>query len=227
MKKCLRNLCLFLVLGAIVNVAAAWGCALWVDLSTVQSTGGKMYDSANHVEWTAWVLRSPGAAFVQSVRSRTDHEGATFVDPTIKLVPAIGGIRAAGQSFETRGYEDRYIEAEGWPLLCLWSEYRPSSENSLLVGEPDLEPDGAYRIAGPPRERRWHLVPVSIPTWVFWPGFAIDAIFYATILWLLFISPSKVRRFIRIRRGRCGACGYPIGASGRPVKGHIVPRIDE
>ena len=44
-------------------------------------------------------------------------------------------------------------------------------------------------------------------------GFAINTIFYAAILWLLFAVPGFVRRRIRIKRGLCQACGYPIGTS--------------
>ncbi len=42
-----------------------------------------------------------------------------------------------------------------------------------------------------------------------WPGFAVNTIFYATLLWL----PFPVRRFIRIRRGLCPACAYPMAES--------------
>jgi hypothetical protein len=57
-----------------------------------------------------------------------------------------------------------------------------------------------------------------------WPGFAINTIFYAAILWLLFAAPGFVRRRLRARRGQCPACAYPVGSSnvctecGRPVK---------
>jgi hypothetical protein len=56
-----------------------------------------------------------------------------------------------------------------------------------------------------------------------WPGFAINTIFYAAILWALFIAPGSVRRMIRRRRGLCPACAYPVGTSpvctecGKPV----------
>jgi hypothetical protein len=44
-------------------------------------------------------------------------------------------------------------------------------------------------------------------------GFAINTIFYAAILWLLFFAPASVRRMIRRRRGLCPACAYPVGTS--------------
>ena len=46
-----------------------------------------------------------------------------------------------------------------------------------------------------------------------WPGFAINTIFYAVILWVLFFVPGKVKRTLRRRRGLCPACAYPIGTS--------------
>ena len=57
----------------------------------------------------------------------------------------------------------------------------------------------------------------------YWPGFAINRLFYATILWLLFVAPGFARRRIRIKRGLCPACGYPVGTNpvctecGKPV----------
>ncbi len=43
-----------------------------------------------------------------------------------------------------------------------------------------------------------------------WPGFAINTIFYATLLWLLIPGPFVLRRHIRMRRGLCAKCGYPM-----------------
>src|SRR6185436_16984229 len=43
-----------------------------------------------------------------------------------------------------------------------------------------------------------------------WPGFAINTIFYAAILWLPFAATKVVRRRMRAHRGRCTACGYDL-----------------
>jgi hypothetical protein len=53
----------------------------------------------------------------------------------------------------------------------------------------------------------------SLPIGVLWPGFAINTIFYAAILGVLFFAPGELRQTIRRRRGLCPACAYPIGAS--------------
>ena len=64
-----------------------------------------------------------------------------------------------------------------------------------------------------------------IPLRPIWPGFAINTVFYAAILWLLFAAPFALRRRIRIKRGLCPACAYPVGESelctecGKPLTG--------
>jgi hypothetical protein len=55
-----------------------------------------------------------------------------------------------------------------------------------------------------------HKYAVVLPLRPIWPGFAINTIFYAAILWLLIFAPGRIRRFMRLRQGRCPACGYQI-----------------
>src|SRR5262245_36915851 len=52
-----------------------------------------------------------------------------------------------------------------------------------------------------------------LPLMPLWPGFAINTVFYAAILWLLFAFPFALRRRRRIKRGLCPACAYPVGDS--------------
>ena len=49
-----------------------------------------------------------------------------------------------------------------------------------------------------------------LPLGPIWPGFAANTLFYAAILWLLIPGPFVLRRVIRVRGGRCGACGYDL-----------------
>jgi len=53
----------------------------------------------------------------------------------------------------------------------------------------------------------------ALPVAPLWPGFAINAVFYAAILWLLFAAPFALRRWRRIKRGLCPKCAYPVGTS--------------
>ena len=54
-----------------------------------------------------------------------------------------------------------------------------------------------------------------LPLRPLWPGFAINTVFYAAILWLLTLGLLTARRMIRCKRGRCIKCGYDLrGTSG-------------
>jgi hypothetical protein len=111
--------------------------------------------------------------------------------------------RHAGLKYEiTRQYADgtltrsRYPEgiAVGWPLPALVNE--PAS-HAGVVGSMTILP--ASRI--------------ELPRQPVWPGFAINTLFYAGILYLLFAVPFTIRRHRRVRRGLCPKCAYPVGTS--------------
>jgi hypothetical protein len=57
---------------------------------------------------------------------------------------------------------------------------------------------------------RTHCVGKVLPFIPLWPGFAINTIFYAAIVWMLFMGPGAVRRRVRRKRGQCAACGYSL-----------------
>ncbi len=62
-----------------------------------------------------------------------------------------------------------------------------------------------------------------------WPGFAVNTLFYAAVLWLLVPGWFVLRRLIRSRRGLCPQCAYPIGESevctecGRDIPKRVRP----
>ena len=70
--------------------------------------------------------------------------------------------------------------------------------------------------------REWQLLPLR-PLLI---GFALNAISYAAILFLLVGGAFALRRHVRGKRGLCPACAYPIGDSpvctecGRAVGAH-------
>ncbi len=58
-----------------------------------------------------------------------------------------------------------------------------------------------------------------------WPGFAINTLFYATLLWLLAWGPFPLRRSLRLRRGLCPTCAYPMGESAVCTEcGRLLPK---
>jgi hypothetical protein len=49
-----------------------------------------------------------------------------------------------------------------------------------------------------------------LPLRAIFPGFAINTIFYAVILWVLIATPGALSRKRRLRRGQCASCGYSL-----------------
>jgi hypothetical protein len=177
----------FLLLGAIVNVAVAWG------LSTQFRIGAKVaalndifpghfnnnYPLGERGPQITWMR--PGLGEMKSfvVAQNTQFEQRVVVSNI--------GHEAAPPEVKCR-------VAAGWPLLSastLWLERQ--------------EWNGIHM-----RSEWWIAQRMRMPLW---PGFAINTIFYAAILWALFFAPGSVRRMIRRRRGLCPACAYPIGTS--------------
>ncbi len=54
-------------------------------------------------------------------------------------------------------------------------------------------------------------LPRPVPLRPIWPGFAVNTVICAAILWLPIFGPFAVRRFLRFRRGLCPMCAYPMG----------------
>ncbi len=88
----------------------------------------------------------------------------------------------------------------GWPLHSLVGtlvERGDAAGTSILVARHTL----------------WPIAQRGIPYGPIWPGFAINTLFYAAVLWLLIPGPFVLRRFVRVRRGLCPKCAYPMGES--------------
>jgi hypothetical protein len=95
------------------------------------------------------------------------------------------------------------------PVNPNWEFYRGRSGFPLyaLAGQVDFTPARTQAIGWMQiGSLEFHFCPL-------WLGFVINTIVYAAILWLLFVTPRKVRQSIRRRRGLCPTCAYPIGTS--------------
>ncbi len=60
---------------------------------------------------------------------------------------------------------------------------------------------------------QYYTFPRVLPYRPIWPGLIVNTIFYAMILWLVSPAPFALRRFLRVRRGLCPKCAYPMGES--------------
>ncbi len=215
---------LFLLAGAIVNIAVAWGAALFVTLDDQARTRHDVFTDRKGTtafpSYTVHRWQRAGALRVQVYRGDysgrpsqntadledlVPHWGAEFLH-----VPELDGPVDA-RHFDEQAWGDRAVDARGWPCLSLWGGVR----TPFRSGQPDewvtawahpLMPD-------PPSAPRHFASMRWLPMHPIWPGFAINTVFYAAILWLLLAAPFALRRRSRIKRGLCPACGYQVGTS--------------
>jgi hypothetical protein len=198
------KLAVFLLLGAAVNVAVAWGCLIhFADHYSIESATELETDTLSHSSrWfdeEVWLDRYPWW------EDRTYGLGVIESEFRVPYGDTQDNAETISQGLANRC---------GWPLLALWGgvRFEPHGEEprltwAFLYWRADRGPGAGV-----------------MPLRPLWPGFAINTIFYAAILWLLFAAPFAVRRRRRIKRGLCPACAYPVGNSeictecGKPVR---------
>jgi hypothetical protein len=236
MKRRLPKLCVFLLLGAIVNIGVAWVCCWSASadvpiLGLVEKTLGVPYSQRSRYADAAVCIGdtstccclqlsfgnySGGWCSVPNLEAHLPDWARAFLDDE-----AIVSLQR-----EEEGTKAQWFEAGGWPWLsacgsCIvqWQGSWPTrtcvvngSKSAILI---PAQMNRLGTVAG-----RWNLLPLR-PVW---PGFALSTFFYTAVLWLLLAAPFALRRHLRVRRNRCPHCAYPVGASdvctecGKPVK---------
>ena len=103
----------------------------------------------------------------------------------------------------------------GWPCRCLeadraWVQYWGVAPQADWRSAAKL-PEARYFLGI--KEARYRPLPLR----PIWPGFAINTIFYAAMLWLVIPGPFTARRMIRRRRGLCLKCGYDLRGAEHEV----------
>jgi len=181
-----------LIAGATLNVAVAWGCALWLE----RTPSG------------LWGPSEPEHRWADDVGLRRDllHSVLTRHNLAVReeFLCRFPSVRES-----SRGTNEPVAVAlkmsSGTPLPAFTAEYR-------AVGDDLLDPLWSWTSSvgfAIRYQRDWRFLPFA----PLWPGFAINTLFYAGVLWMLFCGPFALRRMIRRRRGQCPACAYPIGQS--------------
>jgi hypothetical protein len=226
LRRVVTRVIVFLMLGAAVNVAVAWGLAARTEPPHVVGLGIYRFDSGSYRSDTGdWFVRVSTCFGSEYFESHPFHRG--------DLGPNLRGHDARAVY---PAWADRYAEpddgtnflpqfhmighAAGWPCwaMCAYEDHgEPASERSIISWGYQLgDKESPSRI---PRLMTRCVLPLR----PLWPGFAINALFYAAILWLLLAAPFALRRRLRLRFGRCPDCAYPVGASdlctecGKPV----------
>ncbi|MHC4129644.1 MAG: hypothetical protein ACYSWT_05920 [Planctomycetota bacterium] len=208
MRHRLPTIAIFLLLGALVNVAVAWTCAYRVGFGPFEA---RQYELESGQSWSVLSWKAFGSRRVVSVRPVSESSETDPVRGRRPVFPGWSDIRgdhvpASGPSLVLEA-----AEARGWPLLSLAARLEAGSKPpSLWAGE---SPD-AVEIQPPANAANvYDASGRTLPLRPIWLGFAADTLFYAAAAWLLSRIPLALRRFSRARRGLCPACGYPPGAA--------------
>ena len=213
------KLALFLILGAIVNVTVAWGCASFVP---VRMTEIKAEFASYEQQWQAqpWAARFdqsllPGASTYKGKQVGREAMSVMLFFHTMHRPPA--DFPNGEGSVQSDIVELGRIDA-GWPLPTMWGQVWTigqieHAERRDLKGGVIM--DGVIRgIRQPDDDFNFSFSDMNLlPVRPLWPGFAINTVFYAGVLWLLFAAPFALRRWRRIKRGLCPKCAYPVGTS--------------
>ncbi len=218
MRRRLLTIAIFLLAGAVVNVAVAWGCALAV--TDYKRAQGILLREGSTPGDALLVFSAMGSEFVQATEGpflsqHLERVEATYWDWSV--------LRKGGRPEVTYAIDAE--EASGWPLRCLrcyWKRLEIHGGVHLGGGRRDYQRENGFDGVSFPNARILPLIPI-------WHGFAVNTIFYAALLWLLIPGPFALRRFLRLRRGLCPKCAYPMGESsvctecGKPLPRRVRP----
>ncbi len=201
------RICVFVLLGAIVNVAVAWTRVV-VKGSVSYST--RYYHDPKWIDGTVIAIHhSRGYNVVWPV----DRSG-TMLRESPRWVHEFNG-RAWWKDAALIPNMNNYAIACGWPVFSLTS-WRTVQDGDEMRFPGVIHHGIVWQSPSPAHMRNtveW--VPPILALKPLWPGFAINTVLYAAILWVLFAAPFALRRRLRIKRGLCPACGYDLRGRGR------------
>ncbi len=209
MKRIAIKLVIFLLLGAVVNVAVAWMCSA--------RSEPRLYGPQ--------VAQTPSKELGRSIVETMDlfdgpfQVGGSIAAPgfgvTRTLFPASSGGTPPTMAFVLH-------TESGWPFTSL-------EGNSALIA---VGATASEQYSGGLATPKWLVgqqqgqVPGVLPLRPVWLGFIANTAVYGLLLWLLIRGPLAIRGLRRRARGSCPSCNYPIGESlrctecGRPLAAH-------
>jgi hypothetical protein len=200
----------FLLLGAAINVAVAWGCALWSPCEFTESMSPVAQAPAGLIPYlpSDWPAQSSSGSVVVSQLLQRAYGRGLSVE---RLIVSIEDLR-----FDFSLWFDRalVVYRAGWPAPALECDAVVGIDSPFPSGDTDVPwRDGRQ----PPqliRPCRW---PSLVGKWAnpiplrpIWWGFLLNTLLYGAVCSTLLGGLFTVRRWRRVRRGLCLKCGYPV-----------------
>jgi hypothetical protein len=211
MRRWLMITAVFVCLGAASNVITGWAFSIL---------------DRDHVFDAMWFGRLRGAYFEREHGENGDSTGDVWYSTGYHSfgcdVVVINEIRSPNRVLKV--YEHR----TGWPIRSLRGRECRVASRQASPPAPEFEYaiklDVTIDLRYPSFPSANSKVNAVLPLSPMWPGFVVNAGVHAWILalmWWLMLTGRGVARRVR---GRCAACGYPVGVSatctecGRPVR---------
>jgi hypothetical protein len=195
------KLLLLLIAGGIINVAVAWGCVLAsIDNGNPLKSSKEITERVltpeerRGLNKCGWIAEENPRLYkvVQRQSTRFAIQETRITEVALYL----GGAPILIVTFHE----------VGWPLYAVgggdWVDYSSHAPYNRRQS-------GLIRISRMNHSLGFPLgLNYFFPWRPLWPGFAINTIFYAAIVWFLFFAPGAIRKRVRRKRGQCAACGY-------------------
>ncbi len=208
-RRALARAGIFLLIGVLINVLVAWGCAVLVPIDHVSSG---YWNAIGEV-----IALRPGA--FRKVNPYLPYPPEILQEPGDAVLPRRVSVYSTEQIRDQRGWPWQSLEME------IWEGRWGSPTNSNIAMDPDLVIDpgrgcASIGLSDTDRvdrefwsqatfQRKFLLIPLS-PVW---PGFIGNSLFYAFGLYAIVHLRGEARRHLRRRAGRCPNCNYDLRAT--------------
>ncbi len=195
MKRWIFKLAVFLLLGMIATTLVAWSLSAYQPLATDWAWASPV-ETTQEPLWQVGTYSRPGGMQLgsQVVMMRMPNG-----KPPEAPQWSRASVAPTREDFEARLH---VLEtAHGWPKLSHF--HRKTTQCGDRRGNVE------WHVQVPWFPRNGRKTTRALPLAPIWPGFAINTIFYAAILWLPF-APFQLRRYVRVKGGRCIKCGYDL-----------------
>ncbi len=204
MKRATIRIVLFLLLGAIINVAVAWGCVVAVPIALRPAEITIQEMSADYQQ----------VQCIQRTFGRTRETwGERYALPVVIDTGSPFGQRPAVSSWERTGWPMR-------ALFCSTSAHElayTTDAGEVLAAGSEGPIDQGIKLS--PERFAVSTSPVPVSTWralplrPIWPGFAVNTIIYAALACLFSAGVYQTRRYMQRKRDDGhNACGYASAA---------------
>jgi len=195
--KRLRVILLFLVLGAIVNVAVAWllmGVATEIAKPEFIRKGINSESFPTTWSWSIMRWKCPGSVMLAAGLNALD-ESTEALNTDDSRIPHWSRMHEL-PSVQSGRWFMKHDLAAGWPLLSMY-----------LYQDMEMDP-----VTAKPLSQVVHggVTDFQFPYYVIPEGFIVDTMFYALMLWGPFGIYYACRHVFRRKRGLCVKCAYDL-----------------